>query len=54
MDTNTLTRKGQVTIPAHVRACLGLKQGNKVAFVEEGVRSSWCPCPAAWNPRLGS
>lgn len=34
--TSRLTRKGQVTIPAEVRRKLGLKQGDKVAFVQEG------------------
>ncbi len=28
-----VTRKGQVTIPAEVRHSMGLKQGDKVAFV---------------------
>jgi AbrB family looped-hinge helix DNA binding protein len=32
--TATLTRKGQVTIPASVRAALGLETGDRVAFVE--------------------
>ena len=27
-----VTRKGQVTLPAEVRASLGLKQGDKVSF----------------------
>lgn len=31
-----LTRKGQVTVPAAIRRQLGLKQGDKVAFVQEG------------------
>jgi AbrB family looped-hinge helix DNA binding protein len=34
MPTATLTRKGQVTIPARVRAALGLELGDRVAFVE--------------------
>jgi AbrB family looped-hinge helix DNA binding protein len=28
-----VTRKGQVTIPAEIRKALGLKEGDKVAFV---------------------
>lgn len=32
----TLTRKGQVTIPAEVRKALGLKPHDKVAFELEG------------------
>ena len=34
--TSQLTRKGQVTIPAEIRRQLGLQQGDKVAFVQEG------------------
>jgi len=30
----TLTRKGQVTLPAEIRRRLGLKEGDKVAFIE--------------------
>jgi len=36
MDTSTLTQKGQVTIPATIRAKLGLRAGDRVAFVEDG------------------
>jgi antitoxin PrlF len=28
-----ITRKGQVTVPAEIRRELGLKQGDKVAFI---------------------
>lgn len=32
-----ITRKGQVTVPAEIRRELGLKQGDKVAFIiDEG------------------
>jgi AbrB family looped-hinge helix DNA binding protein len=30
-----VTRKGQVTIPADIRRALGIKEGDKVAFVLE-------------------
>jgi antitoxin PrlF len=30
-----VTRKGQVTIPAEIRKALGIKEGDKVAFVVE-------------------
>ena len=33
METSTLTIKGQVTIPAEVRRRMGLKPGDRVAFV---------------------
>ena len=34
MATATLTSKGQVTIPASVRAALGLGTGDRIEFVE--------------------
>jgi antitoxin PrlF len=34
MSTATLTTKGQVTIPAAVRASLGLETGSRIEFVE--------------------
>ena len=34
MPTATLTSKGQITIPAKVRAALGLDTGDKIDFVE--------------------
>ncbi|MBS0308339.1 MAG: AbrB/MazE/SpoVT family DNA-binding domain-containing protein [Proteobacteria bacterium] len=36
MATATLTSKGQVTIPASVRAALGLDTGSRIEFVETG------------------
>lgn len=35
----TVTEKGTVTIPAHIRAKYGLRKGSKVKFVEteEGI-----------------
>ncbi|MGO9485346.1 MAG: AbrB/MazE/SpoVT family DNA-binding domain-containing protein [Rhodomicrobium sp.] len=38
MATATVTSKGQITIPAPVRAALGLETGSRVEFVqiEEG------------------
>ena len=36
--TTSLTRKGQVTIPVHIRRALGLKPRDRVAFtLEDGV-----------------
>ena len=32
----TITKKGQVTIPAKVRRHLGIKRGDRVAFVMKG------------------
>jgi antitoxin PrlF len=34
MATATLTTKGQITIPAEVRASLGVDVGDRVEFVE--------------------
>lgn len=34
MSTATVTSKGQITIPASVRASLGLEAGTRVEFVE--------------------
>lgn len=31
--TTVITRKGQVTLPAEIRRELGLKRGDKIAFV---------------------
>lgn len=36
MQTSTLTTKGQVTIPADVRKRLGLRPGDRVAFLVDG------------------
>jgi AbrB family looped-hinge helix DNA binding protein len=38
MQTSAVTRKGQVTIPVGVRKRLGLRQGDRVAFVDEDDR----------------
>jgi AbrB family looped-hinge helix DNA binding protein len=34
MATATMTSKGQITIPARVRAALGIATGDKIDFVE--------------------
>ena len=34
MSTSTLTSKGQITIPAAVRAALGIEAGDRVEFIE--------------------
>lgn len=36
MITTSLTSKGQVTIPADLRAALGLTAGDQIAFQREG------------------
>ncbi len=34
MATSTLTSKGQITIPIHVRTALGLEAGDRIEFIE--------------------
>jgi len=36
MTTATMTSKGQITIPAAVRAALGIEAGSRVEFVQVG------------------
>jgi AbrB family looped-hinge helix DNA binding protein len=36
LDISRVTSKGQVTIPIEMRRKLGLKEGDKVVFMEEG------------------
>jgi AbrB family looped-hinge helix DNA binding protein len=36
METSVVTVKGQVVIPAKIRRKFGIKNGTKVAFIEEG------------------
>ena len=38
MELAKVTSKGQITIPIDVRNKLGIKEGDKVLFVEEGSR----------------
>lgn len=43
MTETTITVKGQVTIPKGIRTSLGLKNGDKVAFVFDGDRAVLFP-----------
>lgn len=36
MELAKITSKGQITIPAAIRKLLGVKDGDKVLFVQEG------------------
>lgn len=38
MELAKVTSKGQITIPVEIRRKLGLKEGDKVLFLEEGGR----------------
>lgn len=48
MDDSTITTKGQVTIPKHVRDRLGVKAGDRVTFtvLPDGV--------VLMRPKIGS
>lgn len=35
METGTVTIKGQVVIPAKIRARLGIKKGTQICFIED-------------------
>ena len=36
VSTSTITRKGQVTIPKEIRDSLGIREGDRVFFVQRG------------------
>ena len=38
LDVSRVTSKGQVTIPVEMRRKLGIKDGGKVVFMEDGNR----------------
>ena len=38
MGLAKITAKGQITIPIHIRKKLGVKEGDKLLFVEENGR----------------
>ena len=38
MELAKITSKGQITIPAAIRKLLGLKEGDKVLFIQEGSK----------------
>ncbi|MCD7762921.1 MAG: type II toxin-antitoxin system PrlF family antitoxin [Lachnospiraceae bacterium] len=38
MELAKITSKGQITIPIAIRRLLGLKDGDKVLFVQEGKK----------------
>lgn len=38
MELAKVTSKGQITIPAAIRKLLGVKDGDKVLFVQEGSK----------------
>ena len=48
---STVSSKGQVTIPIEVRRRLGLKEGDRVEFVEEDGVTALRAAPLAEKPR---
>lgn len=38
MELAKVTSKGQITIPVEIRRKLGIKDGDKVLFMEDGCR----------------
>lgn len=38
MELAKVTSKGQITIPVDIRRKLGIKEGSKIIFMEEGNR----------------
>ena len=54
--STVVTRKGQVTIPAEIRRSLGLKQGDRVRFVQENGRVTLEPIGSVveWTARIGA
>ncbi len=52
--TTTITRKGQVTLPAEVRRVLGVKRGDSVVFTEEGGEVRLAPAAFSLESAYGS
>lgn len=49
----TITKKGQVTIPAEVRRHLGIKRGDRVAFLMKGDQVWLVPKGSAVERNFG-
>lgn len=49
-SSSTLSSKGQVTIPQEIRLRLGLKEGDRVEFVNEGGHTVIRPARTVANP----
>jgi antitoxin PrlF len=48
--SSTVSSKGQVTVPLEVRRRLGLREGDRVEFVNEGGRTVLRPSRPEENP----
>jgi AbrB family looped-hinge helix DNA binding protein len=49
-----MTRKGQVTIPVHIRRKLGLKASDRVAFIESEGRVEIAPARSVTERTAGA
>jgi antitoxin PrlF len=47
---STISSKGQITVPLEIRRRLGLKEGDRVEFVEEGEWTIIRPAHPPKNP----
>ncbi len=52
--TTTITRRGQVTVPAQVRRMLGVKAKDKVTFTIEGKKVHLAPAAFTLESAYGS
>ena len=48
--SSTISSKGQITVPIEVRRRLGLKEGDRVEFVFEDMRTVLRPARVEENP----
>lgn len=52
--TTTVTKRGQVTVPAQVRRMLGVKPKDKLTFVIEGKKVRLAPAAFTLETTFGS
>jgi AbrB family looped-hinge helix DNA binding protein len=52
MPTSTLSSKGEITIPLEIRVKLGLRDGDQVAFFQNGPDVVIRPVRSSENPFL--
>ncbi len=52
--TGVVTRKGQVTIPVHIRRVLGIKPNDRVAFREEDGKVYLAPVKETLESTFGA
>ena len=49
-DIATVTSKGQITVPLAVRSRLGLKEGDRIEFINQDGRTTIRPVRGEENP----